>query len=381
MEIHDFWIDLVDHTITVGTKTASVPPGLLPDGDIEGFGLQAAGWALRIRLPGGQEVEAELPRRTAERADDRVVVYLDQNHWSQLARARRDPPPRDTRPHEAAAALEALVASRSIVVPASGGNFVETVPLYGQRRVRLAETIVGVSRGWQMRHPLDVRRAELHACLSDGPVVTEDVFAPGADSAFAFTAPKTRAMDLPDWLAEIAPHIPKILGLYETLVEPTPINENAAVAEQLAGTWASAFAELAARLASSEASRDQAWRAVHANLLLDHLADVSSVASELAITTEEAITRLCATDDPLGRAPFLSRMRAWLFARVRNPQQGWESNDLIDGMYLCCAAGYADLVVGERNAIGYLRQGRDCPPGAELTNSLSEAVTVLERLV
>ena len=73
--------------------------------------------------------------------------------------------------------------------------------------------------------------------------------------------------------------------------------------------------------------------------------------------------------------------RAWLFARVRNTQQGWESNDLIDGMYLCCAAGYADLVVGERNAIGYLRQGRDCPLGAELTASLSEAVTVLERLV
>jgi len=187
-------------------------------------------------------------------------------------------------------------------------------------------------------------------------------------------------MDLPDWLAEIAPHVPRILGLYETLVEPTPINEDVERAEQLAGTWASAFAELAARLASSGASREQAWRAVHANLLLDHLGDVSSVASELAITTEEAITRLCGTDDPLGRAPFLSRMRAWLFARVRNTQQRWESNDLIDGMYLCCAAGYADVVVGERNDIAYLRQGRDCPPGAELTTSLSEAVTVLERL-
>lgn len=380
MDIKDFWIDLASNTITVGANTMRVPPGLLPKAEVEAWGFQAATWTLRIRLPGGHEVEAELPRRSGDPDDNRLVVYLDQNHWSLLARARSSPLRGDGRQRQAAAALEDLVTSRSIVVPASGGNFVETVPLYGQRRVDLAQTMLGVSRGWQMRHPLDMRRIELRACLSGEPAVVADVFAPGADSAFAFDASTTGAMDLPDWLSEVASHVPRILGLYEVLVEPAPIKEHGELAEQLAASWAAAFAELSARLAADRASREQAWRAVHATMLIDMHDDVIAAASDVAMSPEEAVTRLCATDDPLARAPYLARLRAWLFARVRNTQQRWESNDLVDGMYLCCAAGYADLVAGERNAIGYLRQIRDVPAGgALLVTSLSDGISVLHR--
>jgi hypothetical protein len=72
-------------------------------------------------------------------------------------------------------------------------------------------------------------------------------------------------------------------------------------------------------------------------------------------------------------------MRQMLFARMRNADQRWEGNDLVDIMFLCCAAGYADLVVGERRAIGYLRQARQPRPRARLATSLREAIELLER--
>jgi len=69
-------------------------------------------------------------------------------------------------------------------------------------------------------------------------------------------------------------------------------------------------------------------------------------------------------------------MRQMLFARLRN-EGPWKANDLIDIMFLCCGAGYADVVVGERRAIASLRQGRLPPPRARLAVNLSEAVAML----
>jgi hypothetical protein len=112
-------------------------------------------------------------------------------------------------------------------------------------------------------------------------------------------------------------------------------------------------------------------------MLVDIHGEVSSVAADLGISMKEAVARLCGSDDPLRPAPFLSWRRSWLFARTRNSRQRWESNHLIDGMFLPYAAGYADVVVGERNAIGYLRQARDCPPGARLATNLTEAVAMV----
>jgi hypothetical protein len=73
-------------------------------------------------------------------------------------------------------------------------------------------------------------------------------------------------------------------------------------------------------------------------------------------------------------------MRQMLFARLRNADQTWEANDLVDIMFLCCASGYADVVVGERRAIGYLRQARQPRPRARLATSLQVALRVLTEI-
>jgi hypothetical protein len=69
-----------------------------------------------------------------------------------------------------------------------------------------------------------------------------------------------------------------------------------------------------------------------------------------------------------------------LFARLRNAGHGWEATDLVDIMFLCCAGAYADVVVGERPAVGYLRQAQQPAPKSRLATNLHEALTRLEEL-
>lgn len=51
--------------------------------------------------------------------------------------------------------------------------------------------------------------------------------------------------------------------------------------------------------------------------------------------------------------------------------------DLIDILFLTCAAGYADIVLAERQAVAYLAQARTPRPKARLASSLTEAVALI----
>jgi hypothetical protein len=70
--------------------------------------------------------------------------------------------------------------------------------------------------------------------------------------------------------------------------------------------------------------------------------------------------------------------RAVISARLRSGAASWKGNDLLDLNFLCCAAGYVNVVVGERRTIGDMRTARAVPEGAALACSLSEAVRVLD---
>lgn len=105
--------------------------------------------------------------------------------------------------------------------------------------------------------------------------------------------------------------------------------------------------------------------------------DLLRLSQTLNLDADEIMRRLTVAEDPVGQMPFLAQLRQMLFARVRNAEQRWESSDLIDTLFLSCAAGYADVVVGEKNAVGYLRQAQNPPSKATLTASLSEAVSLL----
>lgn len=227
-----------------------------------------------------------------------------------------------------------------------------------------------------MRNPLHVRLEELAHALSNEPPGAARVFAPSAD---VFFAPRRdpAASGLPAALAEISAEMTNVLGLYDAIVDIEAIEDEGGVAAAAAERWARAHADLAAQLHADGADRQLAWRVVHGRLLIDLADELARAGVALELAPKEVIERLCAPDDPIAQMPFLARMRHLLFVRVRNFGQRWEGNDLIDSIFLSCAAGYADVVVGERSTSGYLRQGRDLPAGARLATTLAEGVDLL----
>jgi len=341
---------------------------------------------LRITMP-GERAMVEL-RRPGEDLDTlragRPTVYLDQNHWSTLAAARHGHRPVREGEAEAALHLADLVDAGRILLPVSAGHLVETTPLYGAPRVALAGTVLALGRGWRMRNPLHVRVEEiLHAVQGVEPVAAE-VFAPSADGLFSSvgdsgTTPPAKP-EMVTALEQIGRLVPDVLGLYDAVVDEQAIPDEGGAAHAAAEGWARGLAELAITLRAADEPASMVRRVAGARMLADMMEDLVRVAHEAGITPEEVIVRLTAADDPVARMPFLAQMRQMLFARLRNADQTWEGNDLVDIMFLCCAGGYADLVVGERRAIGYLRQARQPPPRARLATSLQEAVSALDAL-
>ena len=350
-----------------------------------------------VTMPGERAlVELRDPRRSLEELRAaRKIVYLDQNHWSTLAAARRGHRPVGEAERRAALRLGKLAEGQRILLPASAGHFVETTPLHGARRVALAGTVLALSRGWQMRNPLHIRVEEMLRAVHASAPAAADVFAPGADEIFASPQGLSVEPDRSDGAAQpgapakpaaataleqVGSLVPAVLGLYEAFIDEEAIPDEGGMAQAAAESWARGFAELASMLRDAGEPASTVRRVASARMLVDMMDDVTRVASAAGITPSAVVDRLTADDDPVMRMPFLAQMRQMLFARLRNADQAWESNDLADVMFLCCAAGYADLVVGERQAIGYLRQARLPRPRACLTATLQEALEALEAL-
>jgi hypothetical protein len=85
--------------------------------------------------------------------------------------------------------------------------------------------------------------------------------------------------------------------------------------------------------------------------------------------------------DRLREMPYVDRLHEVLYHRLRNSNDKWERNDLIDMNFLCCAASYADIVVGEKHTSRYLRRGESMSaPGAIVCRTLQEAIDALQRI-
>lgn len=134
-----------------------------------------AGQTLLAVTVSGDAVAFELPTGDDERQlAGRLIVYLDQNQWSLLSRASdaSSVMPEDDR--QAALRLAELARGGALVLPASSAHYHETTKWRDDAaRLRLELTVLQLSRGWQLRDPLQVRRDELRASYEqmflDGP--------------------------------------------------------------------------------------------------------------------------------------------------------------------------------------------------------------------
>jgi hypothetical protein len=385
MEDFDYDIDLQGRSLTVfglEPRTVPLPEDVLPAGvsQIEHIAVRPSEGYAVVRLPGSVDatIELRLGRTAPDALVGRRVVYLDQNHWSTLSAWRIGS---DRVTAENAAAAERLVdlaQAGQVVLPVSAGHLVETTPLFDEPRVARAGTLLEVSRGWQMRNPVHVRSDELRLGIvgHDSPRAT-DVFAPGADELFSLPRSRVNLSDLPEPFAELGSELVPALAIAEALVDRNAIPDEGG--EAMAASWAAKFQRLAEHLRSECASPRRIREVGHGMFLADLADELLAISRDLGLSPDALLSRLPEKGEPVRSMPYLSRARGTLTLRMSNPNQKWEPNDLIDIQFLTCAAGYADVVVGERQTIDYLRRVEDVPEGGLLPKRWRRPWTCLKR--
>jgi hypothetical protein len=111
--------------------------------------------------------------------------------------------------------------------------------------------------------------------------------------------------------------------------------------------------------------------------------DIAQSASDNGLTPEQFDAWLAeGAETDLAAAPALGRIREVLHLRLRNADDIWEANDLIDLLYLATAGAYADVLIGERKTCNYLlRAGGDVTPGSAVFRRMIDAVPAIEQLI
>jgi hypothetical protein len=370
-------------------RSAAMPVNLPATG--EGVGIKRmvysfADHTLTLTTPGGERatVEVEPPGGTAQHAGRRVV-YLDQGHWSTLARRIYDP---GSIAHEDGFAAEKLIGwarARRIILPLSSGHVIETTPLYGVKRQRLALVMLELSRGWHMRNPVRVRYDEIAHVLGKASADTVgcgrfEVFTLNPDSLYERTTTTTLlpTAELPEYLDWLCARLTAVIANFDLLMDPQRIPPEKATG------WCNQLAATGRNAQFRRLPTPRRRAAAHVLALHDAMADAPVIAliQHSRLPPEQtAVTLLKGLQERTDTMPFLRLYADALGVRLLNPTTRWEPNDLIDMLYLACAAAYADVVAAERAAARYLNAAwRDRPDPCPVAPTLSELVSHLSDL-
>ncbi|MFJ2154379.1 hypothetical protein ACIOHB_37275 [Streptomyces microflavus] len=285
------------------------------------------------------------------------VIYLDQNHWITMARARYAPEKiQKAEEREAATALWELAATGQVRLPLSMAHLVETAHrgLKSSRR-RLARAMLGGYGGWHMLNPLVVRRYELVGAFSGTKLTATDVFTTAANSPFFNYTPSISVA------APTAAHRPDGLSWQvawaSALLEDTLSPEELAASNAVIERWAATLSTLAQYMRDHPGDRDIRL-VTAAHMLGDQGRDIAQALLIAGIGSENvsALLNEETVVDFFARLPFNGGVLEITQARLRNASDKWVRNDLNDLFYLACAAGYADHVVAEKKTGVFLQQ-------------------------
>lgn len=306
------------------------------------------------------------------------IVYLDQLHWISLAQHLwANDRLRDSE-REAAEILIDLARKQCVLLPVASAHFVELPPVANRRRRDLAVTMLGLSRGWQMQNPIRIRAQEYLSSILGNEPVASDVFTLQPGVLFAEgPEPPAPLAGAPADIAEMARRVIAVSAVYAAVLddEPPDTNEGKAAAER----WAAGFPELAAYMRKRRMSAEHARINAFGRFITDQMQDLALAGARAGVTEKQFADWLAdKLPKELARMPYAARLAEVLYLRLRNAHEKWEANDLNDTNFLCAAAGYADITVGEKKTIEHLRRATpNVLPGSQLCRQLSEAVELL----
>lgn len=317
---------------------------------------------LLVTTRAGDDIVFELPKPSSgEQLAGRLVVYLDQNQWRAVYNARHEPAKVANEDRDAAQQLVEWVQQRKIVLPASSGHYYETTKWSDNtKRYGVGLTVLQLSRGWQMRDPLQVRRNELYDAVGrrfakaprswNAPVFTlmPDVIHGPRRSGGPYVAPA----DFP----------PEVAFQHHALTSATALLDVMLDAERIEpgpdGGWALANQQFSDWLDGEDRTPQQKRKSIDALLLSDLRTEVAEEAHAAGVTLEQFQDWFPKQSiEDMGGLLALGMFRDMLHERHLNKGTTWRPNDLTDMVYLSCAAGYADFVVCERHMGDVLRRG------------------------
>lgn len=309
----------------------------------------------------GDIIGAELPTLDNQSpVNGRPVIYLDQKDWSTLANAIHSPARiASIGERDAAQTLIELAQARKIILPLSSAHMAETCKWSdGERRYRLALTIAQLSAGWQLQDPLTVRKNELRRSFErrytvGTGAVTHDVFtlAPNAIHSSRMHYPKDAAEDLPGDLRLAADAMTSISGQLSVMLGKEPVEQGETP------QWVTKFQFITDWLADQQRDSQRRRLSTDVYFLDDAHKEMAEAAQAAGLKIEHLLQWIKGDwKEDLVSMPCLGLYREVLHGKQINGGTAWKGNDLTDLMYLTCAAGYADHVVGERSTISQMKQ-------------------------
>lgn len=383
-------IDWTTNVLTLHRNDGAVGTAQLPQDANGTTRIKSTTWSppldvVAFQTTDGDHVALELPRFDgADQLDGRLVVYLDQNIWSRVSGAINDPNSKPYNP-EVTAALELvqLVKQRRVILPLSSGHYSETSAWSDNaRRYQLGLTILGLSRGWQMRDPLVMRRLELRLGLLNS-ICAEPVqrpLVPFTLQSFAATGRRVDPVEVSSYFPPEAAHVLRSLSylsaMVSTILDVAPIP---ATTEKIGWVQSS---QTFSNWLDGETKRDgqQKRRSVDALLFGDLSTEIAQEAHQSGMSPEQMSSWVQGSmfrdmDD----MPLVGTYRTVLQERHLNVGTRWTVNDLTDIIYLSAAAAYADFVVAERHETAMLKQARRrLRRGASVHSSLTTALSEIQ---
>ncbi len=327
-----------------------------------------------------------LPSQLADRTVRTVpTVYLDQNQWKKLTIAEHGGASRlPDSEINAARELIQLVRTGKVILALSFAHVVETCKWANtKRRQEQGRMMIGLTRGWQLRDPLEIRRREVSRAISrhfsrgaidDLLVITNEPFAMmTSEDSDEFETALLEDNDVVGYEASSARMATFAATLIDILLAPT-VTDPIPVPG-----WATNMQGLADEIGqrSPEPEQKRAW--TNHIALADLRLEWGIAGQDLGLSDtqlEEWLTNYA--DDDIARMPCVGMFRETLRQKLSNTSARWTQNDLVDMMYLSAATGYVDYVVGDRQMITMMTQAsRSADTSASLHYQLSSLLRIL----
>lgn len=311
-------------------------------------------WWLTTETERGHLVFSEVWSPVGDPVKGRPSVYLDQNHWSTIAKTVVKPEAVSEKDRTAARRIMKLGYDGGIRLPLSSATMQETAALFGDRRYEVGIAIAALSGGWQLRDPLEIRRQEFAAWFAER--LSLDVDVPEADavtleprSVFGDRVESAADNNLSESIRKFMDALTWPSVLVSMLIDPE------STASVPPTRWAERNGDIAQWMASLP--KEQRASATTLAAIRDNEGLMSSALSLIGAPSM-LVGRLGPQDvaDAVADTRFGGLYTAVMAERHRDPNRRWLPNDLNDIMFLTCAAAYCDYVAAERSTGRQLTQ-------------------------